>query len=84
MLISLQELEFSLQMSDMSNAADALKGTSGQPEMSGEMPSLKNYLETYNRMSQLITAYKELLHRDAGQMKDAGKTMIAVEQNLLK
>lgn len=84
MLISLQEMEYALQMSSVSSAAESVSGANEKPEMTGDMVALENLLDTYNKISELLLNYGGLLVNDASQMKNAGITMMTMERNLLK
>ena len=64
--IAIESSEIRAQLGDLSNAASALNGQGRNVE--GRVPSMAAFLETYDKMLQLILDYKNLLSKDASNI----------------
>ena len=61
--IAIESSEIRAQLGDLSNAASALNGQGRNVEVTGRVPSMAAFLETYDKMLQLILDYKNLLSK---------------------
>jgi len=77
-------MEYSLRISSLSEAENGLQAQAEQPDISGSMKALEEFLKTYKEMSELLESYKNLLKEDVTKLRSAGTTMILAEQSLLK
>jgi len=64
-------------------AASKLKKAGEQPEMTGEMPALKNMLESCQKMSDTIGSYHTMLSQNVNQLRSAGHTLVSAEAGIL-
>ena len=66
--IAIESSEIRAQLGDLSNAASALNGQGRNVEVTGRVPSMAAFLETYDKMLQLILDYKNLLSKEASNI----------------
>ncbi len=84
MLISLRRTDYFLKVTSLSEAENGLQTQGDQPEISGNMKALEEFLKTYKDMSEILESYKNLLQEDVIKIRSAGTTMITAEQFLLR
>ncbi|MDD3361678.1 MAG: hypothetical protein PHW34_08405 [Hespellia sp.] len=71
--IAIQNSLLSTQLNGISGAQTALDANASPVEVTGEVPAMKEFIETYERVAKTLGNYKMLLTRDIQNIQGAVK-----------
>ncbi|OYO51532.1 hypothetical protein C8E03_106220 [Lachnotalea glycerini] len=83
-IIQLNQSGFLLKVNAMEKAGQDITEKVNKPEITGNMPTLQKYLETYDKIQEALTAYKELIEEDTKRLKSAQVAMTLAESQIIK
>lgn len=84
LLIQLKQVEFQMKVNGFSDTGDKITTEVERPELTGEMPALEKYIDTYEQLNELLSAYKELVKEDGVRLKSAQAALTFAESQILK
>lgn len=83
-LIQLTQAGFQMKVSAFADTGDKITTKVERTKLTGEMPTLEKYLDTYEQLNELLSAYKELIKEDAIRLKSAQAALTFAESQILK
>ncbi|MFA9379046.1 MAG: TIGR04197 family type VII secretion effector [Lachnotalea sp.] len=83
-MIELKMMDFQTATNRLVTAANELSQVKDQkPEATGNCEPLKQYIECFQAMQEVLKEYSNLLKTDSERIRSAGNAMKFAEQNLL-
>lgn len=83
-VIQLNQAGFQMKVNAMATAGKDITTKADRPEMTGEMPTLQKYIETYGKLQEVIKAYQELVEVDAQRLQSAQAALTFAESQIIK
>lgn len=83
-VIELNQSGFQTKVTAMEQAGKNITTKVSMPELTGEMPALEKYIQTYGRLQEALNEYKALIEEDVQRLKGAQTSMTFAESQIIK
>lgn len=83
-VIQLNQAGFQMKVNAMENAGKEITTKADRPDLTGEMPTLEKYIETYGKLQEVMKKYQELIIEDAERLKSAQTALTYAESQIIK
>lgn len=83
-MIELNQQLYTSPLTTLSSAAKNISKVTQKPELTGNVPTMENMLETYDKMLYMVASYKALLTSDAKDIHSAGTALTEGEAQAAK
>jgi protein subunit release factor A len=82
--IQLQQEGFLMKVNAMENAGREIATNVDKPQITGNMPALQKYIDTYENIQKVLQAYQQLINQDAEKLKSAQEALTVAESQIIK
>ncbi|GEM_PF-1117795 len=83
-IIELNQSGFQAKITSMEQSGKNITTKVNMPELTGEMPALEKYIQTYGSLKDMFKEYKALVEEDVKRLKGAQDAMTYAESQLIK
>jgi hypothetical protein len=83
-VIQLNQAGFQMKVNAMETAGKEITTKADKPDLTGEMPTLEKYIETYEKLQKVMKSYQELIVEDATRLKGAQTALTVAESQIIK
>jgi type VII secretion effector (TIGR04197 family) len=83
-VIQLNQAGFQMKVNAMETAGKEITTKADKPDLTGEMPTLEKYIETYEKLQKVMKSYQELIVEDATRLKGAQTALTFAESQIIK
>lgn len=82
--IELQQAGFLMKVTAMEQAGQEISTRVEHPQITGDMPALHKYIDTFENIQKVLGAYQELIRQDTKRLKSAQAALTFAESQIIK